>query len=352
VSRGFVQRSTVLLFAAACTLATKTANAQAQPPPGPAQAQPSAQQSPHESALAEFKQARRLIDAGDCAQALPHLDEALAYEPSIGARMSVAECVDKTNPLRAWRSLAEAALLAYVNHDERMSIIEKRLVELERILPLIEVQLTRSDLERPGLEVLVDGRTIDRYHVRRNLAVEPGPHTVEVRAFGRHPWIQKVTAPSAGAVLRLPVTLVEQSGAAPPPQAPPDPPRVIVRMDPHSTRKTIGLALGATGILAVGTGVVLGVLAIDKREELDRICGGNRQSCTARPEVVTPIRENGSTLAAVSTVSFIVGGAALVSGAALFLWPGSSPQSAARVRVSPNIGTAGAVQGMSVEGVF
>lgn len=312
--------------------------------------------STHDAAVSEFKQARRLIEAGDCAQGVPHLEESLAYEPSIGARLSLAECVEKTDPLRAWRSLADASLLAYANHDDRNTLIDRRLADVEHALPLVHVGLSATDIERPGLEVILDGRLVDRHHAKRRIAVEPGAHTLEIRAFGKAPWVRSFSAPAPGTVVEMAVQLVDRAGEAP---APAPAPRVVVVVagDAGSTRRTVGLTIGALGVAAIGTGAVFGLLAIMKGSELDDACGGDRASCTARPEAVAPLSENASTLAAVSTVSFAVGGAAIITGAALYLWPSSkSPSSVptstatTRVRVTPLL--LGPIQGAAFEGVF
>jgi hypothetical protein len=113
----------------------------------------------------------------------------------------------------------------------------------------------------------------------------------------------------------------------------------------------VGLALVATGAGAVVVGAVFGVLALDKASDLDAACGGSRKSCSGRPELVAPLRENGSTLASVSTVSFIAGGTMLAGGLALYFWPRgtSSVTGAAALRLVPAIG---ATQGMSLTGAF
>jgi len=149
------------------------------------------------------------------------------------------------------------------------------------------------------------------------VAVEPGPHTIEVRAPERALWSRRIDAPPPGSVVEIDVRLV----AADPPLSSPPPPRSAGTgaSDARSARRTAGLAIGGTGLVALGVGTVFGALAFDKRGDLDMVCGGSRSSCTANPAEITPLRENASTLAAVSTTSFIVGGVALASGLALYL---------------------------------
>lgn len=214
------------------------------------------------------------------------------------------------------------------------------------------MEVRRDELDRAGLEVGIDGKPIERFLLRHGIAVAPGAHLVEVHAPGRAVWSSRVIAPAPGATTRVSVELVPEKA----PELQPSPPTVALPLtqeqpDPRAPRRAVGLVLVATGASAVAVGAVFGVLALDKASELDDACGGSRKSCSGRPAVVAPLRENASTLAAVSTVSFIVGGASIAGGLALYFWPRatSSVTRATRVRVVPQLG---ATQGFSLTGAF
>lgn len=306
--------------------------------------------TPHGAALAEFREARKLVDAGDCAGALPHLERSLAHESSIGARLSVAECVEATEPLRAWKSLADAAALAYVTHDDRLQLAEERVAQVERALPTLRVVLTPSDLARPGLEVSLDGAPVDRYHLRRGIvAVSNGEHTVEVRAPGMAPWSRKVIASAPGSTAELAVELTVRPPEIVPLQA--TPARVVVHSDSRVPRRAAGLALLATGVVGVGVGVTFGILALGKASDLDEACGGTRQACTTSPRDVSSTQQSAVTMANVSTVSLIAGAVAAAAGVGLLLWPSpSSPaKTAGGTRLTP---TTGRSHGLALEGTF
>src|SRR5262245_43949171 len=80
-----------------------------------------ADDSAHDRAVAAFQEGRRYIEANNCDGAITKLRESLSYEPSVGARLSLADCYEKTDALAAWRMLKDAANLAYINHDERLA---------------------------------------------------------------------------------------------------------------------------------------------------------------------------------------------------------------------------------------
>jgi len=62
-----------------------------------AAARPAAADDDHEKALETFQAARAAIAAGDCVSALPKLEESLAYEPSVGAHLSIADCYEQVD---------------------------------------------------------------------------------------------------------------------------------------------------------------------------------------------------------------------------------------------------------------
>lgn len=80
---------------------------------------------------------------------------------TLGARLSLAECYEKSDPLAAWRVLEDAANLAYINHDERLGLAEQRASRLEKRLPNIRENIPPSALEQPGFELRIDGELVD-----------------------------------------------------------------------------------------------------------------------------------------------------------------------------------------------
>ena len=287
----------------------------------------------HEIAVAAFREARKLIDANDCPSAMVHLERSLAREPSIGARMSMAECQEKSDPVRAWRSYADGSLLAYTNHDERLSQIEARMLYLERRVGTFHLGVAGADLTRAGLDVRLDGQPLDRFLLRRGIvAVEPGEHVVEASAPDRGTFVTKVSAPVPGGSVLVPITLPERPPPAPASAcAPAVASRVVapapVRLPEEArlSRRTVGLYLGAVGVVGLVVGGAFGLVALGRGSDLDEACGGDRSRCAVLPSSVASIHDAGTTAATVSTVSFVVGGVALATGIALAFWPSGRP---------------------------
>lgn len=296
--------------------------------------------STHERASAAFQEGRRLIEQGNCDAAVPKLRESLQQESSIGARFSIADCVEKTNPLEAWRVLKEAASLALFNHDERLSVAEARAAGLTSLLAMVSFRLPRG-AERSDLELRVDGEIVDRYLYHSGIATTPGKHVVAAMARGRRSEKTVTSEVGVDAPVDIELRIDECVDSASPANASIS----MVDSDRGGVRRTLGLAIGSAGVLGLATGIAFGILTVDKKRSIEAACGGNLGNCSAAPGSLDAENESARTTAALSTVSLIVGGAALLGGAALYITAPSG------LRIGPRAtGKLGA--GVGVEGAW
>jgi hypothetical protein len=293
----------------------------------------------HEKASSAFVEARKLIDAGDCDGAVPKLRESLSYESSIGARLSIVDCIEQRDALRAWRLLKEASVLAVMNHDDRLSVVEQRAAILQTRLAVIKFTLPYAS-EQPGFELRVDGVVIDRYVYRYGWATSAGRHVIEASANG-----QRFTGEAIGEIGKEVTVNVVLEGerckpAAAPVYVPPPAPIVV---DRGATRRAVGLAIGGLGLATIANGVIFGLLTLDQKHSLEAACGGSTSACAAPRDSLDPERESAKTEAAISTASFAIGGAMLLGGAAIYLTAPSANASAPKqgVRFSPRAMRAG-----------
>jgi hypothetical protein len=113
-----------------------------------------------------------------------------------------------------------------------------------------------------------------------------------------------------------------------------------------SPLKTAGLVVGAVGVVALGVGTVLGVLAISKNSNANSgHCGtafGGANNCDPTG---LALRSDAVTFGNVSTASFITGGVLAAGGAGLWLFAPSTS-----VEAGPTVGNGGA--GLTVRGTF
>lgn len=311
----------------------------------------------HDKAVVAFQEGRKYIEAGNCDAAITKLRESLSFEPSVGARLSLADCYEPNDPLAAWRMLKDAANLAYINADDRLPLAETRAAALEKRLATIRVDVPPATLEQPGFELSVDGELLDKFHYRNGIiATKPGKHVVEASAPLRH-FAQQVTTETGG-VSQVTVQLERDACANAPsgaPAAAAPPVTTVIAESPGSTRRTLGLAIAGAGVAGLASGVVFGILTLQKKSKIADLCGGSAGDCKAAPGSVDPEREAATTTATIATASFIAGGAAVLGGGLLYFTAPSglsSPARAARgtVRIAPRVGIGNA--GMGLEGTW
>jgi hypothetical protein len=304
-----------------------------------------ADESEHDKALSAFQEGRRYIEQGNCDAAVTKLRDSLAHEPSIGARLSLADCTEASDPVGAWSLLKDAAAHAYVAHDDRLQVIEQRAAALEKKTPNIIVTISPTTMETAGFELRVDGVFVDRYVYKNGvIVVKPGRHVVEASAPGRR-WSDAVNV-DASLPARVTILLQQEScasGSAPSPAIAP----VAVTADaPGSGRRMLGLTLAGVGLAGIASGVVFGIVTLNKKSSIDDACGGNAGSCQAPAGSVDGDRDAANTTATISTASFIAGGLALLGGAALYFTAPTA--TTGKVKVAPTVARAGT--GLGLEG--
>ncbi len=125
---------------------------------------------------------------------------------------------------------------------------------------------------------------------------------------------------------------------------------------PGAGQRMAGVVAGAVGMVGLGLGAVFGGVAAAKWSSAKSACNGQPVSCTTDPNSVGfQDKDSATTMATLSTVSFIAGGVLAAGGLVVFLTaqtrPSSEPPaSARRVEVVPTGGPSGA--GMLLRGWF
>jgi hypothetical protein len=290
-----------------------------------------AEESDHERAVALFADARKLIEMGDCTGAVPKLEESISREPSIGARFSLADCTRDLDPYGAFWHLREAALLAFIKHDDRLVNAEDHAAAIVARTGGIRVDVDAVDLRAPGFDLRIDERPIDRFHLASPIALPAGDHhIVAIVADGRR--FEGEARVQAGVLTRTRVVLVRPAPAT---TVRPEPTATIATPDTGSLsgRRTLALGVGGAGVAALTVATAFGIVALEKRSELDRVCNGDRNACTGDARIVDPVLDSADKNATISTIFFVVGGALLAGGAVLwFTESKAAPKNAAVLR--------------------
>jgi hypothetical protein len=115
--------------------------------------------------------------------------------------------------------------------------------------------------------------------------------------------------------------------------------------------KKVGLDVGIVGVVGLGVGTVFGILSVSTWAKVNDACGsgGPTQCVSKNPASVTSDHDTAQTEAVVSTVSFILGGVLIASGAAIYL-TGVHPAGGADVALAPTLAPGRA--GLALSGAF
>jgi hypothetical protein len=298
--------------------------------------------TPLQDARERFLEGNRLFAAGEYDAARLAYEQSLVLVPHGATFLNLGLVEMKLgDPVRALAALRRARSAPDLQ-PERRAATEHELDDayaatghiLVRTSPGASISLDGHDLEGPGLPT----DPID-------LAV--GPHTLEAR-IGERSAKADVEAkagllltidlplidPPAPAMLPVtesavdgPADLVSESPGAP---TEPDLPRSIDPSSYWTLRREVGLGVGGAGLVAFAVGAYFASQASSEQDRAATLAVGvSPGACTgaAAPGACGPQKDAWSAQhsdATASRVLFAVGGATVVGGAAVILWPDPS----------------------------
>lgn len=135
-----------------------------------------------DEATSQHLQGLALADTESWEEALSHFDEALRLYPMSQSLLNRAVCLDRLGR----HPTALAAFREYLERygtevgEDRRAAVEAAIRRLEGLVLQVRVRVQRPE----SAEVFLDGVAVGRTPLAGPLAVEPGPHTIEVRAEG------------------------------------------------------------------------------------------------------------------------------------------------------------------------
>lgn len=269
-----------------------------------------------------FREAKTLLDAGNAAAACPKLEESQRLDPGGGTLLNLAVCHERLGKLAtAWAEYDEALALARRDgRKDRAKLADERVKALAPRLPRLTVEV--GDARPPELEVTLDGSKVPSAAWGTGMPVDPGEHEVIARAPGFKTYTAHVTVTPEGAPGVVTVPPLEKEPAKPSPDVPPKddvgPPIEIMPKAPTAEPETeyfvpqriAGITLTTFGAVGILVGGGAGVAAIVKKNESDERC--TDVACSTSEGV--RLTDQSLVAAHVSTASFVIGGAALVTG--------------------------------------
>lgn len=305
------------------------------------------------AAEALFQEGRRLMDAKSYAAACPKLAESHRLDPGIGVLLYLGDCYAANGQTAsAWAAFREAEPAARAaGQEDRARIAREKIAALEPKLSKI-VLVPPSGIDPTSYEVRLDRDVFGSATLGVAVPIDPGAHEVTVSAQGKLPWKSKIEILATAPVTRVELpALAAATDAAPPAGGGTTPPSE--EEDAWSGQKTAALVVGGVGVGALTVGAIFGAMTFSSWSDAEAAC------TTTEPKRCSPegvdAADSASTQGTVSTIGFVVGGAAIAGAAALWLTAPSSSvdrstESARAVRVIPEIGLGSA--GIAVDGAF
>jgi serine/threonine-protein kinase len=304
-----------------------------------------------------FNAGKALTDSRDFVDACAKFAESKRLAPGLGVTLYLADCYEHIGKTAsAWAEFRSAEGLARDRNDKRADVAHDRAQALEPKLPRLTIALAPT-IPRDGVQILRDGHLVPPEEIGSAVPVDPGDHAIVVSGAGRpsktlaahldaeHPSAvinidSLEPAPDAGPSTPPPPAL-----AAPPPLPPAaadlSRPQPQQGPDPGATRRWIGVGVGGAGVVGLGVGAVLGMMAKSQQDRSNGPAGCDATDhCTAQG---LSDRKSAEGLAMGSTVAFIAGGVAVAAGAVLFLTAPRASKAGVIVVPAPMVGGGGAL---------
>lgn len=250
-------------------------------------------------AQALFDQGLELAKKNRFKDACPLFRASQDLEPRSGTGFNLGVCYEKTYRLAsAWAIFRESEGLARrEGNAEREQLAYGKVEALEPQLVYLTVNVP-SPSRQSGLKVTRDGVPVSQAEWGIKVPVDHGKHQVNVDAPGRWPWQREIEV-ATNTVVNVPV-LHEKSW--------------------WTTGRKVGASVAAAGGATLITGLVLGLVANAKYNEvLDRNgCDADGSRCIAGSDANAQT-QGARDFAAVSTALTISGVALAAGGGALIL---------------------------------
>jgi hypothetical protein len=265
-----------------------------------------------------FNEGRKLAEAGQYPAACPKFEAARRAHASTGVLMNLADCYEKTGrTASAWTTFGEAASVA-TRAGRQGDEIEatRRQTALEPRINHLTIHVIH---EIPGLTLKSDGVEIPRGGWDVPTPVDPGAHEIAATAPDRQPWTKSFEVSGEAQTTTVEVPELRASAPAPVAQVSTAPQPVAAEAGPQSTpgnvQRWAGVAVGGAGIVALGTSVVIGLVAKTQYNAAAAEGGTARHTDSV----------SAANLGNVGTAVFVVGALATAAGVVIWLTAPSAP---------------------------
>jgi hypothetical protein len=265
-----------------------------------------------------FQEGRKAMDAKRYGEACPKFAASQKLAPAIGTLLNLADCYEKNNQLAsAWARFHEAIALAQrLGRGNREQTARERADKLEPRLIKLTIQSHSS-----GIEVKLDGNTLDPAVLGTGIPVDAGKHSIEASAKNKKPFSKdiEVTEKNKSPTIDIPTLEDDQSKDAKGADTKPEKKETITEPPKEerggwSTQKTLGLVAGGVGVVALGVGGFFGLKTQSTWKDAQGHCTSDLTCDQEGVDLAADAKSSGN----IATIAIIAGSVLVLGGAVLF----------------------------------
>jgi hypothetical protein len=274
-------------------------------------------------AHALIDEGRRLMAAGDYANACPKFASSKALDPAPSTDLALASCYEKAGKLAsAWDAFRAAA--AGSGAKGHAASAKKKAAAIESKLSRLTIAVAPS-AQITGLEVRCQDEPVQALQWGVAVPRDGGEYEIQAAAPGKKTWSTRVELRPSKQSLVVDVPALEDAPPAPSAQtvasgepAPADAVSEAPSADgehPGRTQRLVGLIVGGTGIVGVGVG---GVVALMAKSQMN--AAQNEANPASHSDSVSALNTGN-----LATVVVGIGAAAAVAGAIVWFTAPDAP---------------------------
>jgi hypothetical protein len=308
-----------------------------------------AQGNDSQQAEALFREGREAVDRGDYTTGCTKFAASLRLTQRASPLLNLANCEEHQGRLVSALAHWTEGIALLPKGDERIESSRQRVEALGRRIPRLTIVLAPSP--PPGTKVTLDGAQVSPAALGVPQPIDLGEHTLVASAAG-------FTDGTSTLVLaegeRREITVTPGIASVPVPVVV-KPPPTEVRLPPEapasmSGLRSAGFVIGGVGLASLAVGAVTGILAISKKDAVEKACKAPTGPCLAGTQnTVTGLENTGRRFATISTVSFIVGAVGLGASVTLVIL-GAPRKPPTTATLTPLVTLSGG--GLAMEGSF
>jgi hypothetical protein len=262
-----------------------------------------------------FTSGRKLMAAGNYAEACPKLAASQKLDPGVGTMLNLADCYEKSGQTAsAWAVFRETISAARsAGSKDREQLARDRAQALESKLSRITISVAPG--QASTVHVTRDGVTVDPAALGTPLPIDPGKHVIEATAPGKKKWSEPIDVGTSGSQISVSVPALADAPASTTATSTDIDVGAASSKGGGGAQRGVAIAVGALGVAGVVVGTAFGLKAKGDWSDAKAKCSAVPNGCTT--EAVGQ-GSDAKSAANLSTVGFVVGALGLAGGAVLW----------------------------------